>query len=65
MSIQIKPKTKFCRYSNDIQAGSNKWGKSGEIVKCFGCGKMVKLRRPPHGNIHWYVQVPRHKGVQS
>lgn len=53
--------TKFCRYSNDVQAGSSKWGRAGEVVKCVGCGKMVKLRRPPNGQMGWYVQVPRHK----
>jgi hypothetical protein len=51
----------YCRYSSDVQAGSHKWGKAGEVVKCHGCGRDVKLRRPPHGAIGWYVQVPRHK----
>jgi hypothetical protein len=57
----MNKKTKFCGYSSAIFAGSNKPGKSGQVIKCGHCGQLVKLRRPPHGAIGWYVQIPRHK----
>lgn len=59
--VPRKPKPKFCGYSNTVWAGSNKPGRAGEVVKCHGCGKAIKLRRPPNGDRNHYVQTPRHK----
>jgi uncharacterized protein YoaH (UPF0181 family) len=55
---------KYCGYSGAVYAGSLKPGRRGEKVPCPGCGKIVKLRIPPRGDILHYVQIPHHNKQQ-
>jgi hypothetical protein len=51
----------YCRESRAVYAGRLKPGRAGDVIRCRGCDKPVKLRILPNGAIGWYVMVPAHK----